>query len=69
MAKSRGPQTKSIPMKIGNDSKLWRFESLHDALEVNSELIGALIRAGQEVADTGQSDDVVAENTSILEKV
>ena len=69
MIKQRGPKPKSIPMKLGNDPKLWRFESLQDALEANTHLIGALIRVGQEVVETGQIDDEVSEPSSMFEKV
>ncbi|MBA3871071.1 MAG: hypothetical protein H0X30_18160 [Anaerolineae bacterium] len=69
MSSRRGPQTKSIPMKIGNDPKLWRFESLQNALEANTHLIGALIRVGQEVAETGQNDDESSQTIPILAEV
>ena len=57
MVKRRGQKPKSIPMKIGNDPALWRFASLKEALEANTDLITRLIRAGEEQSKTDKCSD------------
>lgn len=49
MAKRRGRKIKPIPLSIGNDPSLWRFGSLSEALQANTDLIADLIRASQPV--------------------
>ena len=39
---------KSIPIKVGNDSGLWRFASLAEALEANTDLMAQSIEFGKE---------------------
>ena len=51
------------------DSVPENLRSLQDALEANTHLIGALIRVGQEVVETGQIDDEVSESTPLFEEV
>jgi hypothetical protein len=50
MAKRRRRSTKSIPLTIGQDPSLWRFGSLQEALEANTDIISDLIRASQPVS-------------------
>ncbi len=47
MAKRRRRSTKSIPLTIGNDPSLWRFGSLGEAIQANTDIISDLIRASQ----------------------
>ena len=35
-------------LKIGNDSALWRFDSMQQALDANSDLIAQFIYIGKE---------------------
>ena len=42
-------------MKIGNDPALWRYGSLQEALEANTDLIARIIRAGEERSQAGKS--------------
>lgn len=69
MPKAHRRTVKTIPMKVGNDSKLWRFASLGEALEANTHLIASVICAVQEVASTSEIANEPAESMSILEKV
>ena len=57
MAKRRKRRVKSIPLTIGQDPSLWRFGSLQEALEANTDLLAQLIRASQPVA---QSEEAVS---------
>lgn len=57
MAKRRGRKPKSIPMKIGNDPSLWRYASLQEALEDNTNHIARLIQAGKEQAQKDAPTD------------
>jgi hypothetical protein len=57
MAKRRKRRVKSIPLTIGQDPSLWRFGSLQEALEANTDLLAQLIRASQPVA---QSEETVS---------
>jgi len=43
-----GHQIKCIPKKIGNNSALWRFDSMQQALDANSDLIAQFICNGKE---------------------
>lgn len=54
MAQRRTRKTKSIPLKIGNDPALWRYASMQEALEANTDLIARLIRAGREQSARNQ---------------
>ena len=47
MAKRRRRRVKEIPLTIGQDPSLWRFGSVHEALEANTQVLSELIRAGQ----------------------
>jgi hypothetical protein len=49
MAKRRKRRVKSIPLTIGQDPSLWRFGSVHEALEANIGILSELIRASQPV--------------------
>jgi hypothetical protein len=49
MAKRRGKsRVKVIPLTIGQDPSLWRYGSLQEALGANTDILSALIRAGQD---------------------
>jgi len=47
MAKSRRPNIKVIPLAIGQDPSLWRYDSLQEALGSNMNVLSELIRAGE----------------------
>ena len=55
MTKRRGRKPQSIPMKIGNDPALWRFNSVQEALAANTQLLGRIIQAGAEQAQANKS--------------
>ena len=59
MAKRRGRKPKSIPMKVGNDPSLWRYASLEEALEANTELVARLIQAGKEQSQAAEPSESV----------
>jgi len=49
MAKRRGTsRVKATPLVIGQDPSLWRYSSLQEALASNTDILSALIRAGQD---------------------
>lgn len=49
MAKRRGTsRVKATPLVIGQDPSLWRYGSLQEALASNTDILSALIRAGQD---------------------
>ena len=69
MTKRRGPKSKSIPMKIGNDPALWRYSSLQEALKANTDLIARIIRAGEERTQAGKSNCETFEAISLSEQI
>lgn len=69
MPKARKGKAKSIPMKVGNDSKLWRFASLEEVLQANTYLIASVICAVQKAALKCESASESAETMPILEEV
>jgi hypothetical protein len=48
MAKGRGRKRQAIPMIIGKDPDLWRYDSVEAAIEDSIDLFTQLIRAGDE---------------------
>lgn len=64
MAKRRKRKPKTIPMKIGNDPSLWRYASLQEALEANTDNLARLIRAGQEAEARRQQEAEEANESS-----
>jgi len=69
MPKAYKQKVKSIPMNVGNDSKLWRFASLEEALQANTHLIASVIWAMQERALKSESTSESAVTMLILEEV
>lgn len=69
MPKVQKRKAKSIPIKVGNDPKLWRFASLEDALRANTHLIASVICAVQEAALKSEITSESAETMPILEEV
>lgn len=69
MAKVHKRKAKTIPMKVGNDSKLWRFASLEEALQANTHLIASVICAAQEMRLKSEITSESAETMPILEEV
>lgn len=55
MTKRRGRKPQSIPMKIGNDPALWRFNSVQEALAANTQMLGRLVQAGAEQAQADKN--------------
>jgi len=47
----RRRKTQKIPMTIGNDPTLWRFDSLPDALAAHTNGLAQLIRDGERLAE------------------
>lgn len=68
MAKRRGQKPKSIPMKIGNDPALWRYASLQQALEANTDLLARLIRVGAEQAQADECQIEPSKTVSVAER-
>jgi hypothetical protein len=56
VAQKRGPKKKTYPLQVAQDPKLWRYDSLADALADNVELLARAIRAGEH-APAHLSDD------------
>jgi hypothetical protein len=54
-------------MKIGNDPALWRFASLHEAIEASTYLITRLIRAGEEQAQNAKCNTEQPETNPMSE--
>ena len=48
MAQKRGPKKKTYPLQVAQDPKLWRYDSLADALAANVEYLARAIRVGEE---------------------
>lgn len=67
MAKRRGRKPQSIPLKIGNDPALWRFASLHEALEANTHLLARLIQVGAEQAKDAECEAQSSDSVSVSE--
>lgn len=69
MPKVQKRKLKTIPMKVGNDSKLWLFASLEEALQANTHLIASVICAAQKLALKSEITSELAETMPILEEV
>lgn len=46
----RTGKLQAVPLKLGTDPALWRFESLNDALAASTTLLGQLIKEGERLA-------------------
>lgn len=46
----RGGKLQAVPLKLGKDPALWRFDSLNDALAASTTLLGQLIKEGERLA-------------------
>jgi hypothetical protein len=57
MASSNNSNIKTIPMKVGNDSGLWRFGSLQQALVITNDLIAEVIHTAMELSTVSESKD------------
>ncbi len=55
MAKRRRRSPITIPLTIGQDPSLWRFGSLGEAIQANTDIISDLIRASQPVSQSEES--------------
>lgn len=64
MKKRRKRKVKSIPLTVGIDPKLWRYDSAQDAISQNVSLLAQLIQTGEQIQQehqTAQSDDGIKE--------
>ena len=43
-------KSQAVPLKLGKDPTLWRFDSLEDAITASTTLLGQLIKEGERVA-------------------
>jgi len=68
MAKRRGRRVNTIPLVIGNDPELWRFDSMQEALEAGTGLISRLIRDGEELERIDETDADVSVSSSESER-
>lgn len=46
----RAGKLQAVPLKLGTDPALWRFDSLNDALAASTTLLGQLIKEGERLA-------------------
>ncbi len=55
----RAGKLQAVPLKLGTDPALWRFDSLNDALATSTPLLGQLIKEGERLAkgDTAEALD------------
>ena len=60
MPKRQGRKRQAIPMIIGKDPDLWRYDSLEEAIEANFDLLAQLIRVGGEPDPQKNSREVSA---------
>lgn len=68
MAKRRGRRVNTIPLVIGNEPELWRFDSMQEALEAGTGLISRLIRDGEELERIDETDADVSVSSSESER-
>jgi len=68
MAKRRGRRVNTIPLVIGNDPELWRFDSMQEALEAGTGLISRLIRDGEELERIDETNADVSVSSSESER-
>lgn len=67
MAKRQRRSPKSLPMNVANDPALWRFTSLQEALETNTDLLARLIRASEEnEQEAGATDADTSEAVTVI---
>ena len=67
MAKGRGRKRQAIPMIIGKDPDLWRYDSPEAAIEANFDILVQLIRAGEEPSQQDSSTPEVSAAPSVEE--
>ena len=69
MAKSRGRKRQAIPMIIGKDPSLWRYDSLEAAIGDNLDVLVQLIRSGdgQTQQDSSTPEVSAAPSVSVEE--
>ena len=65
MAKGRGRKRQAIPMIIGKDPALWRYDSLEAAIEDSIDLFTQLIRSGEGQAQQDSSTPEVSAAASV----
>jgi hypothetical protein len=65
MPKQRKHKTQAIQLNVGNDPALWRFDSLQQAIQANTDLLAQIIHAngqdeqvdiGIEATSSGKED-------------
>jgi hypothetical protein len=67
--KHRGRGVKAIPLNVGNDPSLWRYQSVADALSTNCDLLTQLIREGEEICGAPDLSQPGLEDTDIKNRV
>ena len=67
MAEKRGPKQKTYPLQVAQDPKLWRYDSLADALAANVEYLARAIRVGEEEPALPATDPEPAEPVVLSE--
>jgi len=65
MAKGRGRKRQAIPMIIGKDPALWRYDSLEAAIGANLDVLVQLIRSGEGQAQQDSSIPEVSDAPSV----
>jgi hypothetical protein len=67
MPQRRKKKVQSIPMQIGHDPSLWRFDSLEEAIAASTQLISRLVRDGEEQLQADQSENDTPDSASLSE--
>lgn len=52
----RPGKLQAVPLKLGTDPALWRFDSLNDALAANTTLLGQLIKEGERLTKEDRTE-------------
>jgi hypothetical protein len=68
MAKRRSSRIE-LSLSTGEDPTLWRYNSLAEALQANTAVLGALIAAGQPKPELPIEQESVSQQVSRKEKV
>jgi hypothetical protein len=66
MAKRRGRKVE-FKLSVGEDSSLWRFASVQEALEANTDLLSQLIKAAETQPISTDDRAAAAETFSMSE--
>lgn len=58
----RNPRIKTIPLSIGNDPDLWKYDSLHSAIADSTDVLSQLIRSVEDSEEAMESTDSAVSN-------